>query len=288
MKLAGGDWAAGLLPELGGRLTSLTFRGVEVLRSMADGATDPLDSACFPLVPYCNRISEGAFAWLGDEVQLPRNFPPEMSSIHGLGWQSKWGVVSSREFKCAMEQDYLGSGPRPWKQDVDRWPWAYHAEQRVRLGPKGCAITLNLTNRSNVPMPAGLGFHPYFRRRPETRVTFKSNGIWLVDEAQLPTGEIAPSDHFGDFADAAPLPAQTIDHCYMSWDGAARIEDDLGAITLTARGAPYLHVYAPADGSALCLEPVSHMPDALNQNPGGMTSLPPGCSASLQMWIAAD
>jgi aldose 1-epimerase len=288
LTLDGGDWEAGLLPEQGGRLTSLTFRGVEVLRSMEEGAADPLDSACFPLVPYCNRISDGTFAWLRDEVQLPRNFAPETASIHGLGWQGSWNVVSSRDFKCAMEQRFDGLGPRPWKGAIDNWPWAYHAEQRVRLGEKGCAITLNLTNLSNVPMPAGLGFHPYFRRRPETRVTFNSNGIWLVDEAQIPTGEIALSDHFADFAQGAALPAQTIDHCYMLWNGTARIEDDLGSIALTARGAPFLHVYAPEDGSALCLEPVSHMPDALNQSPGDMTSLPPGCSASLQMWISAE
>ncbi len=287
LTLSGGEWDAGVLPEQGGRLTRLTFRGVEVLRSMTEGTSDPLDSACFPLVPYCNRIADGAFAWLGDEVQLPHNFPPETSSIHGLGWQSAWEVVSSRDFNCAMEHRHPGLGQRPWEGAIDDWPWACHAEQRVRLGERGCAITLNLTNLSNVPMPAGLGFHPYFRRRPETQVTFKSNGVWLVDDAQIPTGEIAASDHFGDFASGAPLPAQTIDHCYMLWDGVARIEDDLGTITLTARGAPYLHLYAPEDGSALCLEPVSHMPDAHNQDPGDLTSLPPGCSASLQMWITA-
>jgi aldose 1-epimerase len=36
----------------------------------------------------------------------------------------------------------------------------------------------------------------------------------------------------------------------------------------------------------LCLEPVSHTPDALNRVPEEMTVLPPGCSASLTMRIA--
>ncbi|TIX50974.1 aldose 1-epimerase [Alteraurantiacibacter aquimixticola] len=288
IELSGGGWQAGVLPEMGGWLTSLTCNGTEVLRTMPAGSREPLQAACFPLVPYTNRIADGAFRWLGDTVQLPRNFAPETCSIHGMGWKSEWRVVSGREFKCAMVHEWEGLGPRPWKAGIDRWPWAYHAQQRIRLGPKGCAITLNLTNRSNVPMPAGLGLHPYFRRRRETRLSFRSNGIWMVDEAQIPTGEIAPSDRFADFASGAPLPAETIDHCYLLWDGVARIKDDLGTITLTATGAPYLHVYAPADGSALCLEPVSHMPDALNQDPAGITSLPPGCSASLQMEISAE
>ena len=288
IELASGDWNVGVQPEAGGLLTGLSCGGVEVLRAMPDSSRDPLQSACFPLVPYANRIANGAFAWAGDRVQLPRNFPPETASIHGMGWQNAWSVTSQSGFKCTLEHEWAGLGPRPWRQDTEAWPWAYHAQQRIRLGEKGLAMTLNLTNRSNVPMPAGLGFHPYFRRRPETRLTFQSNGIWLVNEDQIPTGEIADARHFSDFATGAMLPAETIDHCYMLWDGVARIEDDLGSITLTATGAPYLHVYAPADGSALCLEPVSHMPDALNQDPAGMTALPPGCSASVQMWISAD
>ena len=63
--------------------------------------------------------------------------------------------------------------------------------------------------------------------------------------------------------------------------------DGLGTITVSADGAPHLHLYAPADGSALCLEPVSHTPDALNRAPEEMVVLPPGCSASLTMRIAA-
>ena len=286
LTLTSGDWQAGLLPS-GGMLTGLTFRGTPVLRSMASGSTDPLDSACFPEIPYANRIRGGRFTWQEADVQLPHNVPPESSSLHGLGWQSEWAIESHREFKCALEHYHVGIGPAPFGPEITTWPWAYQAEQRVRLGPKGCAISLGITNRSNVPMPTGLGLHPTFRRRPETRVQFGSGGMILTDNALIPVGTIASSDHFADWARGTTLPDYTIDHCFMKWDGLARIEDDLGSITITARGAPFLHVYAPADGSALCLEPVSHMPDALNQDPAGMIALPPACSAGLQVWIAA-
>ena len=66
-----------------------------------------------------------------------------------------------------------------------------------------------------------------------------------------------------------------------------QIEDDLGSITMTATSAPHLHVYAPADGSALCFEPVSHLPDAPNQNPGSMALLAPGEDMVLEMRITA-
>jgi aldose 1-epimerase len=57
---------------------------------------------------------------------------------------------------------------------------------------------------------------------------------------------------------------------------------------LTADGTPNLHLYAPADSSALCLEPVSHTPDAANRAPEELIVLPPGCAASMSLMISAE
>ena len=276
LRLQSGEWQAELRPEIGGCLASLTRGGVEVLRTMPEGATNPLESACFPLVPYCNRIRDGRFEWQGREIRLPANFPPEPHSLHGLGWQSPWTVTSEAGFKAALEHRHDGSGG---------WPWAYEAQQRVRLGPEGCAITLDVTNRADEPMPCGLGFHPYPRRRGETRVSFAAATTLEVDGGLIPNGAAASAAHWSQGSD---LPDWTIDHCFTGWDGLARADDDLGSIIVRARGARFLHLYAPEDGSALCLEPVSHQPDALNSAPQQMIALPPGCSASLTIWISAE
>jgi len=275
LRLQSGEWRAELRPEVGGCLASLTRGDVEVLRTMPEGSRDPLQSACFPLVPYCNRIRDGRFTWDGREVRLPANFAPEPHSLHGLGWQRPWEVTREAGFKCALAHSHDGSGG---------WPWAYEAEQRVRLGPRGCAITLDVTNRADAPMPCGLGLHPYPRRRGETRVQFGAGAMLEVDEGLIPNGAASPADQW---AEGSVLPGQTIDHCLTGWAGAARVSDDLGTITLQARGARFLHLYAPQDGSALCLEPVSHQPDAPNARPEQMIVLPPGCTASLTMTISA-
>ena len=278
LTLRSGGWQAEVRPEAGGSLASLTFDGTEVLRTMPDSSTSPLDAACFPLAPYCNRIRDGRFAFAGREIALPANFPPEWHSIHGLSWQRAWRIESQSENKCVIVDDYDGMGP---------WPWGYRAEQRVRLGDKGIAITLVLTNRGDTAMPAGIGLHPYFRRREGVRVSFAADHVLLSDPECLPTGVIAPADHFADFRHASALPAETVDHCFAGWSGEATIEDDLGTIAIGASGAPHLHFYAPADGSALCCEPVSHTPDAPNRAPEAMTILPPGCSATLTLRISA-
>lgn len=272
-------WEAELRPEAGGVLAALRFAGQDVLRPMPAGSIDPLDAACFPLVPYCNRIRNGRFRFGQRDVALPANFLPEPHGLHGLGWHRPWTVESLVATKCVLRDDYDGAGP---------WPWAYRAQQRIRLGPKGCAVTLVLTNRSAEPMPAGLGLHPYFRRRPGTEVRFAADHVLLADAECLPTGIAAPPGRFGDWAKGAPLPGETVDHCFAGWQGSAIIRDDLGTIVLEAEGAPNLHLYAPVGGDPLCLEPVTHTPDAPNRAPDEMIVLPPGCSASLTTRISAQ
>ena len=116
--------------------------------------------------------------WDGREVRLPGNFGPEPHSLHGLGWQRPWEVTRKARFKCSLAHSHDGSGA---------WPWAYDAEQRVRLGVQGLAITLDVTNRADSAMPCGLGLHPYLRRRRETQVAFVADAMLEVDEGLIPT-----------------------------------------------------------------------------------------------------
>src|SRR5690606_13284798 len=117
--LAAGEWRATLRPEVGGALASLTFAEMDILRPMPAEAGDPLSAACFPLVPYANRIRDGRFAFAGREVRLPANFPPERHSIHGLGWQRPWQVEADDGREAVMADTYSGD---------ERWPWSYRAE----------------------------------------------------------------------------------------------------------------------------------------------------------------
>ena len=276
--LQSGDWEAEVRGEIGGAIAALRWRGTDVLRPMPSGASEPLQSACFPLAPYCNRIREGHFRFRGREIAMPANFPPEPHSLHGLSWQREWKVEGHTGSQCVLADDYDGTGA---------WPWAYRAHQRIRLTPEGCAITLVLINRSPEPMPGGIGLHPCFRRGPDTELRFTADHVLLTGADPLPTGISAPANHFADFAAGAHLPAETVDHCFVDWQGQATLGDSLGTISVSAEGAPHLHLYAPADGHALCLEPVSHTPDAFNRAPEETTVLPPSGAISLTMRIMA-
>lgn len=276
--LAGAGWELALLPALGGAIGSLRYQGEDVLRPTPPGATDPLDSACFPLVPYANRIAGGRFSFGGRTIALPLNFGDHPNSLHGMGWQQGWDVVERRDDRARLAHRHQGDG----------WPWRYHAEQAFGLGEAGLTVTLSLTNKSSGPMPAGIGLHPYFPATPETRLAFRARRVWLTDARQVPTHAVA-ADHFGDWSHGRRVgEAGFIDHSYEGWDGSATIDQGARKMLLTAEGARDLHLYLPEGEDYCCLEPVTHLPDAFNRSDGVFDILAPGATITLVMRIAVE
>lgn len=280
--LSRGDWVAEIRPRSGGALTRLTWRGEDVLRPAPAGADDPLQSACFPLVPWANRIAAACFPWEGLIVALEPTpgFAPH--ALHGTGWRRPWEIAAADDVSAVLTLD----------QPRSDWPWAWTAKQRFTLDGDGLSVGLSVTNVDPRPMPAGLGLHRYFVRRPGTRVAFSASGVWTVDERLIPIGLAAPDAVFdwseGAAVDAAPF----VDHAYAGWDGVARLIDTDRTVTLRASPpASGLHVFAPAEADFVCLEPVTHRPDAFNAPAGevtGLIRLEPGQTAAIALTITAE
>ncbi|MBX9617136.1 MAG: aldose 1-epimerase [Caulobacteraceae bacterium] len=280
--LSRGDWAAEIRPRSGGALTRLTWRGEDVLRPTPPGVDDPLQTACFPLVPWANRIAAARFAWEGLTVELEPTpgFAPH--ALHGTGWHRPWGVAAADGASAVLTLE----------QPRSDWPWAWTAEQRFTLDGAGLSIGLSVTNADQRPMPAGLGLHPYFVRRPGTRVSFEASGVWTVDEALIPV-DLAEPDAVFDWCDGPDVEAAPfVDHAYAGWDGVARLTDADRTVTLRgSANASVLHVFAPAGGDFVCLEPVTHPPDALNAPAGeetGLVRLEPGQTSAMSLTITAE
>lgn len=276
MKLVAGAWQLTLRPDQGGIITSLEHRGSSVLRPMAEDRKDALDSACFALVPYANRIAGGRFTLHGNEYRLPLNFGDHPHTLHGTGWQRPWDVESAAPDQAELAYRHEGEAG---------WPWRYQATQRLTLSNHGLEATLTVINEAEQPMPCGLGFHPYFASAQGTRLQFDAKRVWHYDDTMLPTEPDSP-DRLGNWSSGASVSGDfLIDNAYEDWAGAARIEHGDGrAFQLSATGAPWLHLYRPPGESFFCAEPVNHGPDAINR--GGMPMLDPGATQSLTMAIA--
>lgn len=274
--LKAGALEAALSPSLGGALLWFAADGADLLRRTPDGATDPLETANFPLVPYANRIAHGRFTFDGTTCQLPLNFGDHPHSLHGFGWQTAWMAVETSERHATLVHEHGGDAG---------WPWAYRAEQTVVLTQSSLSLTLTITNEGDRPMPAGLGFHPYFAGDAATRLQFDAGSLWLSTPDMLPERE-APADALGDWSRPSPVLGDSlIDNVYGGWSGVARVERGDGLrLVLTGDGVDWLHVYRPPGLDFFCLEPVSHMPDAIHR--GGMAVVDPGRQSRIGMTIA--
>lgn len=268
-------WTLVVLPSLGGAIGALRHHGNEVLRPAPPHNTDVLATACFPLVPYANRIANGQFEFAGEVHQLPLNFDDHPHSLHGLGWQVPWSISDAGEGHVVMTHSHDG-GPA--------WPWPYRVIQRITLASREARIDLSLTNTADAAVPVGLGLHPYFPRTDATRLTFDAERLRLTDQTVLPTVP-APAQHFAGWAEGAFVKGSTlIDNAYEGWSGTARIDQSWGSVTIGAEDAPVLHLYRPPNEDFFCVEPVSHLPDAINRN--GMDSLQPGATQHLRMTLS--
>lgn len=280
VKIAAGDYRLVVAPARGGSILLFTWRGEPVMREAAGPGI--LDVGCFLMVPFANRIADGRFAWRGRQVVIPPNFAGEdaRNPIHGYGWLSAWDVIHAGADK--LELGHMRSG--------GDWPWPYRAAVTYGLDAKGLAARLSLTNTGDEPMPAGLGFHPYFPRTATTRYIGFHRGEWQGDGSPLPM-QLDERGAAIDWWQGRPVGTRVVDTVYAGREGPLDILWPDRAMAVTIAPSENLHrtaVYAPDGSDWFCVEPVSHLTDAVNdRDPGSpMPALEPGCTLSAEMRLS--
>ncbi len=268
-----------LQPRLGGCIAGLWLDGVPVLRSTHAAELNTVRAAgSYPLVPYSNRIAQATLQWQGTQHPLVRN-SAEPHAIHGVGWQRPWEVL-----ECESDFALLAYEHRP----DSAWPFAFDSSQTLRLRGDTLELTLSLTNHAQRAAPAGLGWHPYFVKRPRSRISFEASGRWEMGPDKLPT-ERRPSH--GLDASCAFL---DIDHCFDGWSGVVQLRDELLHTRVTS-SLSRLVVFTNDTREFVAIEPVSHVNNAISlANAGadaaqlGLAILQPGESISAQMAITVE
>ena len=282
LTLRNGHMRCEVLPALGGCLSGLWLGEWPVLRSAsAQNIRSVRESGSYPLVPYSNRIGFARMQWDGVEYALTPNFAPEPHAIHGVGWERAWEV------------DHAGTEPNSatltyQHQPDDSWPFAFEARQTLRLGLERLDMTLEITNTHTHDAPAGLGWHPYFTKRPDTRVQFRSAGRWEMDADKLPTRRLESA---GLDTDCQQL---VVDHCFDGWEGSVTLRSGLREVRVTS-DLGYLVVFTNPARDNIAVEPVSHVNNALALASAdtphaslGMRVLAAGESFSASMCIAVQ
>ena len=221
----------------GGRIASLCVYGEELLLSDGD---DPLAWGSYPLAPWAGRLRGGRFRFEGREYRMPCDSGAH--AIHGTVSRRGWQIVAGDTLRIELQPG---------------WPFDGFALQRFRLHDNALEVRLELHARTR-PYPASAGFHPWFLRRlrhgAPLALDLGATQRIVLDSEGLPTGALA-----------APETA-TGDDCFIGlhrepclrWPDALRL-------WLSSNHAHWVVYEHPAH--AVCVEPWTAPPDALNGTP---------------------
>ncbi|MFL5675216.1 MAG: aldose 1-epimerase [Chloroflexota bacterium] len=221
----------------GGRVASLIVAGRELLKTTGDG---PIAWGSFPMAPYAGRVRDGVLRFDGVEHALPRRLPPH--AIHGTVLDRRWTVLGEGTIGTEL-------GPE--------WPFRGRAVQRFELAPDH--LTCRLELHADEPMPASIGWHPYFARHLE--------GPGAPLELDLDAGAMLLRDASGIATDQAVEPGPgPWDDCFIELRRAPVLRWP-GFLELTVESDCPAWVIYTAPEDAICVEPQTAAPNAVNDHP---------------------
>lgn len=277
IELRSGSLRAVVLPAAGGGLARLDWLGgtapEPVLRAAPDGVVQPLPGqlACFPLVPWSNRIAPGGFEFEGRRIAPAPTREGEPCPIHGDGWRMPWRVDAQDESSVVLSLDRN-----------DGSPFAFMAHMAYTLSANVLRVTLKVSNNGLHPLPFGLGLHPWMPCPEDAYLRAVADGVWLSGPDKLPAAcaALPPAWDFGGEL-PRPLPRDGIDNAFTGWDGRAQIDWPSRHLRLRiSADMGYYILYVPPGKDFFCFEPVDHPINAHNLPGGaaanGLTVLAPG------------
>lgn len=262
--LAAGELRVTVAPEAGGRIAAFwRERGDgsrdDILVPMGAEEFEPLawpKAGLYPLAPWSNRIADARFSAAGHTIVLPPHPACAPDALHGFSHTLSWSLADRGAASLAMRFVHDGAG--------HEWPWSFEADQILRLDPIGLTIDMSIQNRSNEPMPAGFGAHPFFAASAGDEASFSAGAAWGTDANGRATGRRTLSAGERRIRLAAGSDGFTAH--FSDWGGIAALKRGDGSrIILQASGEfNHLVAHAPANAGYVCLEPVSHVVDAFN------------------------
>jgi aldose 1-epimerase len=255
--------------EVGGGLRAYSAGGRELL----DGYE--ADEMCTSgrgqlLLPWPNRIEDGAYEFDGQLHQLALNEPESLNAIHGLVRWSAWSLSEREPSRVVLEHQIR---PQPG------YPFSLAVGIEYALSGEGLTIATTATNVGSNPCPYGCGTHPYLTVGTATvdSVVLAAPGRTVLssDDRGIPDGRVAVEGTEYDFTRPRAIGSTQLDHCFTELErdaGVARVElradHESAVLTLWMDKAyGYLQLFTgdplpDVDRRSLAVEPMTCPPNA--------------------------
>jgi aldose 1-epimerase len=247
LELRTGDASVSIDARRGGRLASVRVRDRELLLGPPDDEDAWLFWGCYLMAPWPGRLEHGVLEWRQSRYQLPQNF--EGHAIHGFVFDRAWTVEAADATSASLACSLVPT----------TWPFGGLVRQDMRLEPDLLTCVAEIV--ADRPMPAALGWHPWFERGgSDPRVRLDATEV-LETEALIPTGRVLPVDDVTDLRDGAPLGSRRLDHTYIGARSPAIVGwPDLQLRIELDPNVQAVVVHSPPRG--FCVEPQTAWPNA--------------------------
>ncbi len=290
-----------VVPEHGARIRHLVLAHARQPVTVIQGARTEdefLADGGYPsahLFPFPSRIRDGRYRFGGREYFLPLNEPDRGHALHGFVHDEAFEVLaqeaSARHARLTLRRGYRGGFPG--------YPFPFDFDVTYTLGADGVLeLGYRITNTGTTPLPAGLGWHPYFRlggTRGTWEIKLPTREAIVLDERMMPAGR----EPFAEGHTWLPLSGRTLDSAFAldapDADGGSltQLRDTATRRTLNLwqeRGAgkfEYLVVYTPGETDRIAIEPLSCNVDVFNLGEG-LLMLEPGQTqeVSCRVWLS--
>jgi len=231
-------------PTGGGRLDSLRVGDVELLLTPADDTQHKDHYGAFVMAPWAGRTRHGRFTFDGVEHQLPLNAGDH--AMHGTVRDRPWVVEKAKKNHALLSCDL---GPT--------WPFAGWVEHRIVLDEDRLELTLSV-HAADQSMPASCGWHPWWRRTMpngvEAQLDLRAGAMYRRDDEHIAVPEFL-----------RPPPPGPWDDCFTELESPPVVRWADIEVTIES-DCPDVVVFDELP-EAVCVEPQSGPPDALNLGP---------------------
>lgn len=249
------------------------------------------------LMPWPNRVGDGAYEFQGAAQQLALSEPKRHNASHGLVRWAAWTLEEHTDASVSLVYRLMAQTGYPWTLDL---------HVLYDLSAEGLTVTQTATNMSPAPAPYAAGAHPYLLAGPagaidDWELTLPAGRRLEVDERKLPVRSLPVEGTDHDFRVSRPLRGTVLDDAY----GDLQHVDGRVSVTLREPGGAattlwgddrvrWLQVYTADDSAtprrSVAVEPMTAPPDALRSGEDLVVLAPagqPGDEHSVSWGIAA-